>query len=77
VESGWHGRTKLDSVLPEGALANNDTAPVKLWRVETEKLTIQLGDVDKRMVKLAKLTGDKEELGNPATSIIRSNVNRC
>ena len=27
------------------------------------------------MAKLAKLTGDKEEVGNPTTSIIRSNVN--
>ncbi len=56
-------KAAIDEHYGQWALANNDTAPVKLWRVKTEKFAIQLGDVDDRMVKLAKLTGDKEELG--------------
>jgi hypothetical protein len=44
------------------ALADFSTGSLMMWRVEPEKFAIQLSATDKRMAKLAKLAGDKEEV---------------
>jgi hypothetical protein len=56
-------KSAIDERYGKWAFANNNTAPVKLWRVQSEKFSIQLSDMDKRIAKLAKLSGDREEIG--------------
>ena len=44
-------KASIDEQYGRWALPQNDTSPVKLWRVEPEKFSIQLGAADKRIAK--------------------------
>jgi hypothetical protein len=56
-------KAAIDKRYGQWAFASNDTSPVKLWRVQPEKFAIQLGDTDRRIAKLAKLSGEEEDVG--------------
>lgn len=64
-------KAAIDERYGKWANASNSTAPVKLWRVEPEKLAIQLAVNDDGMVQLIYLIFDAR---HPASEPVRKKL---
>jgi hypothetical protein len=56
-------KAAIDELYGKWAVAHFTSGPLMLWRVESEKFSIQLSDTNERWAKLVKLKGGTEEVG--------------
>jgi len=67
-------KAAIDTRYGKWAFATNATSPVKLWRVESERFSIQLSEVTLRD---AKLSDDKLEVGTKMVVYMSFQPTKC